>query len=393
MLRNSFWQIRQSLRTAYGANLPKPPRLVKIPLGITDREFSKGDKTIARSRLGIPDDTLLLLHIARFSPRRKTDLSPFLEALAGLRGLNINGQPLPKWKLILAGAGNETELNIVRNIVNELGINREVIIEQDVTHDRKCTMFDAADVFCSMIDNHQETFGITIIEAMAHGLPIIASDFNGYKELIVEGKTGFLITTRNSLYNEPWESMAGLMDSSMLRFYRAQKISFDIDMFVEKMVELMCRKCLRESMGRSALVMAENYRWTAVMNEYNDLWHGLMREARSIPITSRAPLLTPCMDNSFSHYASQFGSISIDSMLGLSEHNNIIMSGLRPIRYDEISTMLNNYYIRFILDKLSARDCLVGELVSDMSDRFGVDGSHIVIQLDWLLKHGMVTVR
>jgi glycosyltransferase involved in cell wall biosynthesis len=44
-------------------------------------------------------------------------------------------------------------------------------------------------------DNIQETFGLTPVEAMACGLPVVISDWNGYKETVDDQREGFLIPT------------------------------------------------------------------------------------------------------------------------------------------------------------------------------------------------------
>ena len=56
-------------------------------------------------------------------------------------------------------------------------------------------LWAAADVFLSLVDNVQETFGITPVEAKAAGLPVVASDWDGYRSTIREGVDGFLIPT------------------------------------------------------------------------------------------------------------------------------------------------------------------------------------------------------
>ena len=50
----------------------------------------------------------------------------------------------------------------------------------------------AADVFLSLPDNIQETFGLVVVEGMASGLPVVGSDWDGYRDLIVDGETGYL---------------------------------------------------------------------------------------------------------------------------------------------------------------------------------------------------------
>ena len=53
----------------------------------------------------------------------------------------------------------------------------------------------ASDAFLSLVDCLQETFGLTPIEAMASGLPVVVSDWNGYRDSVIEGRTGFRIPT------------------------------------------------------------------------------------------------------------------------------------------------------------------------------------------------------
>ena len=57
----------------------------------------------------------------------------------------------------------------------------------------------AADLFCSPADNLQETFGLSVLEAMASSLPVVASDWNGYRDLVVHGSTGWLVPCRDVL--------------------------------------------------------------------------------------------------------------------------------------------------------------------------------------------------
>ena len=56
----------------------------------------------------------------------------------------------------------------------------------------------AADIFYSLVDNPQETFGLTPVEAMAAGIPVIVSDWDGYRYTVTDGLEGFLIPTTGS---------------------------------------------------------------------------------------------------------------------------------------------------------------------------------------------------
>ena len=61
--------------------------------------------------------------------------------------------------------------------------------------DLRTRAWAAADVFCSLSDNIQETFGLTPIEAMAAGLPVVVTDWDGYKDTVRDGIDGFAVPT------------------------------------------------------------------------------------------------------------------------------------------------------------------------------------------------------
>lgn len=64
-----------------------------------------------------------------------------------------------------------------------------------VHHEVRFAVWKVADGFTSLSDNIQETFGLVVVEAMASGLPVVASDWNGYRDLVVPGETGWLVPT------------------------------------------------------------------------------------------------------------------------------------------------------------------------------------------------------
>ena len=66
-----------------------------------------------------------------------------------------------------------------------------ILFHKDIT-DRP-ELYNAADVFTSPIDNLQETFGLTPLEAMSCGVPQVVSDWDGYKDTVEDGITGFRI--------------------------------------------------------------------------------------------------------------------------------------------------------------------------------------------------------
>ena len=58
----------------------------------------------------------------------------------------------------------------------------------------------AADLFLSLVDNPQETFGLAPVEAMAAGVPVVVSDWDGYRYTVSDGVEGFRVPTLAPAY-------------------------------------------------------------------------------------------------------------------------------------------------------------------------------------------------
>lgn len=89
-------------------------------------------------------------------------------------------------KLLFLGSGSGLEN--VRKLVNEMGLKRKVFF---LGNSREVDPYiSSADVF--LLPSAQESFGLAALEAMAYGIPVVASNVGGLPELIEHGKTGFL---------------------------------------------------------------------------------------------------------------------------------------------------------------------------------------------------------
>ena len=173
--------------------------------------------------------------------------------------------------------------------------------------------FASADVFMSLSDNIQETFGLTPLEAMAAGLPVIASDWDGYRETVRDGVDGFLVPTA-----QPADPDCALAPSEA---YEDGRLSYDryighahlmvgvnVPRCTEALVRLIQEPALRERMGAAGRARArEVYDWTVVMAQYQALW--AEQEARRVAaqpsaLQQRAPAFTNPL-SLFDHYPSQ----------------------------------------------------------------------------------------
>ncbi len=121
--------------------------------------------------------------VARFSPVKGLDT--FLKALPPLLKTH------PAMQVLLVGDG-PSKPQLIR-LAYELGIADRVVI----THPVDDTRIPLATMDCFVAPSLEEGFGLAIVEAMAAGVPVVASDVGGPAEIIETGKTGFLVSPEN----------------------------------------------------------------------------------------------------------------------------------------------------------------------------------------------------
>jgi phosphatidylinositol alpha-mannosyltransferase len=131
------------------------------------------------------DGTLNILFVGRFEERK--GLIHLLKAYHRLRKRKVDA------RLLVVGAGpKEREY---RRYVGLRGI-RDVEFLGRVSDDDKVRYFASADIFCAP-NTGQESFGIVLLEAMAAGVPIVASDIHGFKNVMQRNVQGLLVEPRN----------------------------------------------------------------------------------------------------------------------------------------------------------------------------------------------------
>ena len=76
----------------------------------------------------------------------------------------------------------------------------------------------AADIFLSLVDNHQETFGLSPVEAMAAGVPVVVSDWDGYRYTVQNGVEGFRIPTLAPSHSSQGAELALQHDHGLISY-------------------------------------------------------------------------------------------------------------------------------------------------------------------------------
>jgi glycosyltransferase involved in cell wall biosynthesis len=124
-----------------------------------------------------------LLSVCRLSePRKRLD-----RLIHAYRELLRMDEAAPE--LVLAGHGVLPDE--IRRLISNSGLESHVLIRQDLRHDELTELYQGASVYVQTSD--EEGLGMSVLEAMASGLPVVATDTAGAKESVVEGVTGRIV--------------------------------------------------------------------------------------------------------------------------------------------------------------------------------------------------------
>src|SRR6266436_282637 len=254
------------------------PRRVLVPLGVTIPTLEQEHRINLRQRLNIGTDETITLFFGRLSQMSKGDLGPLLIALSSLSCREISTH--------LVIAGDDTQTNEARRLTAlacELGCIQNLTIWPNPSATDKHMLYSGADIFVSPSDNIQETFGLTVAEALSYGLAAIVSDWDGYRDLVTDGETGFLVP---SLFPSSVEDLQ-LRDCSMSMAEEdslAQSTTIDIPTLSEKIQTLVLNPALRRQMGRAARQSAEkHYSWPVIVKRYEELGGESIQMAKTAP--------------------------------------------------------------------------------------------------------------
>ena len=151
-----------------------------IPNGVDLDRF-----TNAEPYENLRDGTLNILFVGRLEERK--GFIHLLKAYHRLRKRKVDA------RLLVVGAG--PKLREYKRFVGLRGI-RDVEFLGRVSDDEKVRYFASADIYCAP-NTGQESFGIVLLEAMAAGVPIVASDIHGFKRVVERNVQGLLVEPRN----------------------------------------------------------------------------------------------------------------------------------------------------------------------------------------------------
>jgi hypothetical protein len=220
--------------------------------------------------------------MGRLDLRTKANLLPMLDALQ-LAAQQLQAENGPRLHLVLAGwFASEWDETHLRAAVAQVCPDVRVVFEDGRTPEARQGVWHAADLFTSLVDNIQETFGLTPIEAMAAGLPVVVSDYDGYRESVRDGIDGMRIRTWQPAAGEGIDLVDGHADVTInYRDYVSRASAFiglDIAQAAKAYAQLASDPILRQRMGQAGQQRARNeYDWKRLIPQYMALFKELAR--------------------------------------------------------------------------------------------------------------------
>jgi len=393
------------LEQRVGDRPPQPFQLPIIPLGVDAEAYAPSGESTAlrkklRQELNISDADIALLFFGRLSFHAKAHPVPmFLAAEKAQRALLSRPSATNLHFINIGQFANDSIRGEFEAAAMRYCPNVRVHFLDGANADLSRSAWASGDIFMSLSDNIQESFGLTPIEAMAAGLPCIVSDWNGYRDTIVDGETGFLIPTvippnqsagdmiqRYALGSETYDRYVGAV---------SQATAVDVVAAAQAIERLASTIDLRRSLGEAGRRRArELFDWRVVIAQYQDLWGELSQRRRQDGIIApagdkRSPhALRPDPFYMFKGHAT--ATLKATQILRLADSE--ALERLDAVLSQSMNTFTAHFMIppgniRRLATSLKERPQGIGELVSGRSL---AERRLILRTVAWLLKYHIV---
>lgn len=215
---------------------PRRP-IVVVPNGADAKVFMPRDPSEARARIGLPADGAVISYVGKLVSRKGVDT--LVEAL-GILSSRSGGCP----RLVVAGIGGLREP--LEQRAAALGIGDRITWLGKVPHDDVGWVMSTGDVF--VLPSLSEGLPTVVCEAMACGLPVVATAVDGTPEIVDDPATGLLVQPRDS------EALAAALG------------------------RVLDDPVLRAAMGAEALRRSEaDYTWAANARRMEDVYGAVMQ--------------------------------------------------------------------------------------------------------------------
>lgn len=386
------------LRDRHGGSPGRKPRLATIPLGVDVDRFrpaSPEERMSWRSRLGVADDEVAALFVGRLSHHAKAHPFPMfrgVELAAEATGRRVH--------LLVSGWAPKTQiLDAFIEGARSFAPGVKVTFLDGMDPEARFGVWRAADLAISLSDNLQETFGLVVAEAMACGLPVIASDWDGYRDLVEPDVTGLLVPTTmisGATHGSTARLLFGAIDYDQFLAETSQAVAVDVPSTGRAIARLVSDDNHRRALGNAARRRAvERFAWPSVIARYEDLWaeQDAMRRGRDhAGPDPLAPALYPAPERSFSGYPSRWVGLQ-DTELSAAGHAAEDLPRLlaMPLTHHVAESRVSDLsLLRQALAEATPR-CPISALDA-LFLAAGVDARRARATVGWLMKYDLLRI-
>ncbi|MFK7943440.1 MAG: glycosyltransferase family 4 protein [Paracoccaceae bacterium] len=286
-------EIEQYISGRFAARRVPRPQTPVIPLGIDTGQFARNDAARARwrSKLGIGADDIAVMSMGRLTVSEKIHPGPMMLALQ--QAAEETGK---HFVLLMVGWFNDAPTEkLHRDMATAFCPDVDVQFPDGKDDRLRYEIWSAADIFTLPVDNIQETYGLAPVEAMAAGLPVVCSDWNGFRDTIEHGVTGMRART---LMASPGSgrAIAARFESGQDNYHQYlvqahQRTAVDVPEMAAAFTALARDPDMRARMGAAGKDRARQlYDWAAVVPQYQALWADMTaRRLREMPSSAPRP--------------------------------------------------------------------------------------------------------
>jgi len=236
--------ISQAAAEAARKNGVAEERLHVIPLAVTDTLYGKSDRATLLQQLELPSSTKLLLTVGRLVKRK--GVAWFIDA-----ALPALVKQYPELVYLVVGEGQE-RANI-EAAINKHKLERHVRLLGRAEDELYAAAYNGADVFVTpniTVPGDMEGFGLVLLEASACALPVVATNTEGIKDAVSDGKNGVLVPVGDT----------EALNKAITRFLQDSDYA-------------------RQFGKHSREFTLSTYQWGVLADRYVELYRGLLNDA------------------------------------------------------------------------------------------------------------------
>ena len=220
-----------------------PDRICRIPNGIDLERFRGAARFDVRRHFGLPVDSKIVLSVGSYIPRRGFEYL--------VRAMGLVCKTSPEAYLVIAGRNTE----VLIPLVEELGLEARVLLPGQIQPpsgggdavDLLAEIYKSADVYISSgMSEGSEGLSLALLDGMAAGLPVVATEISGNRDVVRNGESGYLVPVK------------------------------DVRAMANSITCILSDRQASQYFGRNNFIAAQHYSWQNVAQQYVSLYSTLI---------------------------------------------------------------------------------------------------------------------